>query len=435
MNLGEGIRKAIAKLSGKVIIDEKAVKELIKEIQRVLISNDVNVNLVFEVSKKIEERALKEKKPPGISLKEHIIRVVYEEMEKLVGGAAYTPEIKKQRILLLGLYGSGKTTTAGKLAKFYSKRGLNVLLVPGDVHRPAAYEQLEQIAKKAGVSFLNKREKDAEKISKEAKFMKKYDVIIFDSSGRNAFDKELKNELKKVSKEFEPDKKILVVSADIGQVAGKQAEEFDSAVGIDGVIVTKMDGSGKGGGALSSVAASKSKILFIGTGEKLNDIEAFDAKKFAAVLLGFPDLKALIEKVKEIDKEEELEKALKEGKLDYEIFLTQMKSMKKMGPMKKVLQMLGVYDLPEELVGKSEEQIKHIEAAVLSMTPEERKNTNMMKEKSRQERVAKGSGNSIKEVKELTKNFEKMAKLTKMLKDKNAIKKVWSMLGKIKKIK
>ena len=434
MDLGEGIRKALARITGAALVDEAAVKEAVKELQRVLITNDVSVKLVAELCKRIEERALKEKPAPGFGPREHVVKVVYEELEKVLGGEKYSPKIGKQKILLCGLFGSGKTTSFGKIAKFYQSKGLKVAGIAGDVHRPAAFEQLQQVAHSVGAGFYGEKgEKDAVKIARSAaEKLKDYDVLILDSAGRSGFDEELARELKQVNDAFQADEKFLVVSADVGQVAGKQAAEFDKAVGITGVIITKMDGSGKGGGALSAVYASKSRVAFLTFGEKPDSLEVFDAKQFVGRLVGFPDLKSLLEKVGEIQKEEDLEKALEEGRLDYETFLTQMKAMKKMGPLKGVMQMLGAYDLPKEALDQSEEKLKHFESIVYSMTPAERKNPQLMKHATRQARVAKGSGVNEKEVRDLVKNFENVQKMMKMMRgNRGMMKKLARMAGSV----
>ncbi|HEV8289389.1 MAG TPA: signal recognition particle receptor subunit alpha [Candidatus Norongarragalinales archaeon] len=414
MDLGSGIRKALAKLTGATLVDDKAIKELVKELQRVLISNDVNVKLVLELSKRIGKRAIEEKPPAGFSLKEHVTRVVYDELAKLLG-EKFEPRNDPHRILMVGLFGQGKTTTIGKLAKFYMKRGHKVGVIAADVHRPAAFDQLKQVAEGVKCGFFGiKGDKDAPKLAREGlAALKDYDIIILDSAGRSGFDEELVNELKKMNEIFKPDEKYLVVGADQGQVAGRQAEQFNNAIGITGVIVTRMDGSGKGGGALSSVAVSGTRVAFIGTGEKMDALELFDSKKFVARLLGFPDLETLLEKAKEATEEEKLQEAMEEGKLNYETFLAQMKAMKKMGPLKSVFQMMGAYDVPEEVMGQSESRLKKFEAAVHSMTPAERRAPDLMKEKKRQERVAKGSGLSLSDVKELVSSFEKMQKMMK----------------------
>ncbi|HLD75485.1 MAG TPA: signal recognition particle receptor subunit alpha, partial [Candidatus Norongarragalinales archaeon] len=346
-------------------VDEAAVQALVKDLQRVLITNDVSVRFVSEWSKTLSERALNEKPLPGVSLREHVVRVVYEELQKILG-PTFEPSLKKQKILLLGLYGAGKTTSAGKLALFYASKGLKVMLVGADVHRPAAKEQLRQIAQGAHASFFTLDTEDAVAIARAAsEKSKEYDVVILDSAGRSAFDESLASELKAVVASFTPDASFLVVSADAGQVAGRQAKQFSEIIKPTGVIVSKFDGSGKGGGALSSVVQAGCGIAFVGTGEKLSDLETFDSTAFASRLLGFPDLKSFLEKAKSVTDEEKLEKAWEEGKLDYDTFLAQLKSFKKMGPLKNVLQMMGAYDLPEEVLGKSEEKLKTFESAVL----------------------------------------------------------------------
>ena len=417
MDLGQGIRKALAKITGAALVDEAAVKEFSKDLQRVLITNDVEVRLVSTLCKRIEERILKEKLPPSSTIREHATRVVYEELCNLMGGEAYVPLVQKKSILLLGLFGSGKTTTVAKLAKYYQSKGLKVAAIADDVHRPAAIDQLEQVCKSVNAGFYAERgHKDAARIARNGldTLGPNYDVIIVDTAGRSAFDSELATELKKIDEVIRADEKFLVISADIGQVAAKQAKQFDEAVGLSGVIITKMDGSGKGGGALSAVAAAKAaKIAFIASGEKPDAFEAFDAKKFVARLCGFPDLEALLSKAKEISEEENLQKAMTEGKLDYETFLAQMKAMKKMGPLKQIMQMVGAYDLPEEMVGKSEEKMKLFEAAISSMTRAERKDPKLMKVRSRQERIAKGSGQKMEDVREMLDNFDRVQKMMK----------------------
>ena len=435
MDLGSGIRKALARITGASVVDENAVKELVKDLQRVLITNDVNVKLVFQLTKTIEERALKEKLVPGLSLREHVVSVVHAELQKVLGGK-FEPRLGKQKILLLGLFGSGKTTSAAKLAKFYQSKGLKVALIAADVYRPAAFDQLQQLSEQVKSGFYGVRgEKSAVKIAEQSleELEGKYDVLILDSAGRSAFDGALAEELKEVANAFKPDEKFLVVSADLGQVAGKQAQEFHSTVGVTGVIVTKMDGSGKGGGALSSLAVTGSRVAFIGTGEKITDIQPFDSTRFVAELVGFPDLASLLDKMKEASDEESVQKAIAEGKLDFESFLAQMRAMRKMGPMKQIMQMLGVYDLPEEMVAQSEEKMKAFEAAVLSMTPAERKNPDLMKSKTRQTRVAKGAGLKEDDVRELIKNFEKSVKMMKQFKgNKGLLKKFGKMIPNFK---
>jgi len=425
--LGDKLREAIAKLTGKAYVDEAAVKTLIKDLQKVLLASDVNVKLVFELSKRIEERALRSEKKEALTLKEHVVKVVYEELVRLMGDS-YTPRIDKHKILLCGLYGSGKTTTAAKLAKFYKNRGLSVLLVGADVDRPAAQEQLRQLAEKVGARFYTTKA-DAAAIVREALKDAKEDVIIVDSAGRNAFDDQLAAELKAIYEVLKPEEVFLVITGDIGQVAGKQAAEFNSIVPISGVIATRMDGSGKGGGALSAVAATGAKIAFIGVGEKIDDLEIYKSEKFVGRLLGMPDLETLMEKIKQVAKEEDLKKIESEG-LTIETFYEQLKAAKKLGPLGNVFSMLGVNNIPKDVLQQSEEKLKKYEAMINSMTKAEKKDPKLIRSsKSRLARIAKGSGCSENDVREFLSQFEKVEKMMeKFQKDRGFRTKIEKML-------
>ncbi|MDE1851448.1 MAG: signal recognition particle receptor subunit alpha [Candidatus Micrarchaeota archaeon] len=425
MDLGEGLRKAIARLSGATIIDAKAIKEFTKELQKALISSDVDINLVLSFTKRIEDAALKEKLPQGITPKDYITNMVYEELVKMMG-ESYAPEIAPKRILLVGIYGSGKTTTAAKLAKFYQDRGLSVGLICCDVSRPAAFEQLETLAKQSNVSFFGrKEEKDVKKLVREGlNELKSRKVIICDSGGRNAMDAELAKELKLINDEFRPDEKMLVINADIGQVAGKQAAEFDSRIKLTGVIVTKLDGSGKGGGALSAVAASKTRITFIGTGEKLNALEPYDSKKFVGRLLGMPDLESLVLKVQEAVKSANIkEEEADISNLSFDTFYKQLKAMQNVGPMKSILGMMGMADVPKDVLDTGETKLKKYGSIISSMTKEERNSDRLVKEHSRIARIAKGSGTTEKDVRELISDFNRMKKFATMFKNNRDLKK------------
>jgi len=430
MDLGKKLREALAKLTGKPYVDADDVKALIKDLQRVLISSDVSVKLVLTLSKRIEERALKSGKLEALSLKEHVTKIVYEELVSLMG-QSYSPRLDRHKVLVCGLYGSGKTTTCSKIAHFYKGRGLSVALVAADTDRPAAQEQLEQLAKGVGAAYYTiKGEKNPSRIVTDALKRAKEEVIIVDSAGRNAFDGHLVEELRAIAKALGPDENFLVVNADIGQIAGKQAEEFDSAVPLSGVIVTKMDGSGKGGGALSSVAASKAKIAFVGTGEKAGDFESYDSAKFVGRLLGVPDIGALMEKIKQISTETDLKK-IESEELTIETFYEQLKAAKKLGPLGNVFSMLGAADIPKEMVQQSEDKMKKFESMINSMTKEEKRDAALLKSSpNRIARIAKGSGCSDKEVREFLSQFEKMEKMMNMFKKNRGFrKKMEKMLG------
>ena len=429
MDLGKKLREALAKLTNRPYVDEDAVRSLIKDLQRVLISSDVSVKLVFQLSKRIEERALKTKKLEALSLREHVMRVVYEELLELMG-KSYTPRLDKHRILVAGLFGSGKTTSTAKIAHYYKSKGLSVGMVAADVDRPAAQEQLEQLAKQVGAGFYTiKGEKDASKIVKDAMHKAKEDVLIVDSAGRSAFDGRMVEELRAIAEELKPDETYLVVSADIGQVAGKQSEEFNAAVPLSGVVVTKMDGSGKGGGALSAVAATDAKIAFIGVGEKISDFEVYDSQRFVGRLLGVPDLKGLMEKVERISKETDVQKLATE-ELTIESFYEQLKAAKKLGPLSSVFSMLGASDVPKEMVQQSEEKLKKFESMINSMTKAEKKNAKLIRaQPARVARIAGGSGCTEKDVREFLSQFEKMEKMmSQFQKNRGFRKKIEQML-------
>src|SRR3989338_6889090 len=263
--LSESLKNTLQKIAKSMFVDEKLINELIKDIQRALLQADVNVKLVFDLTKKIKDRA-KEEAPKGLTKKEQLINIVYEELTNFLGKEAYKIDINEKpfKIMLVGLFGSGKTTTSGKLARFFLKRGHKVALVGLDVHRPAAMDQIEQIAKQVGVPcFLNKKEKNALKIWNEFKDeYKKYDILIIDTAGRDALSKDLIEEIESLSSEIKPNERLLVISADIGQAAQKQAEQFHKSCSITGVIATKMDGTAKAGGALSACAVTQAPIKF-----------------------------------------------------------------------------------------------------------------------------------------------------------------------------
>ena len=341
--LGSSLKETLKKIAGSVFVDEKLINELVKDMQRALLQADVNVKLVFELTNSIKERALKEETPGGLTKKEHLINVVYEELVKFLGEKSAEIKITKKpfRIMMVGLFGSGKTTTIGKLAKHFQKRGNKVAAIGLDVHRPAAPEQLKQIMDQINApAFINKKEKDPVKIYKEfEKELKKYDVVFIDTAGRDALSDDLIKELNTLNKLINPEENLLVISADIGQAAQKQAEAFHSSCGVKGIIATKMDGTAKGGGALTDCAATNAPIKFIGVGEKVDDLESFNPKGFVGRLLGMGDIEALLEKAKEAipeGKAEDMSKKFLKGDFNLLDLYEQMQAMSKMGSLGKI---------------------------------------------------------------------------------------------------
>jgi signal recognition particle subunit SRP54 len=416
LDLGKNLSELFNKVLGRSTIDREAVEDLIKGLQRILLQADVDVKLVFEMSENIRRRCLKEKIPPGITLREQVMKVVYEEMVKLLGEEK-ADLLGKKRIMLLGLFGSGKTTTSGKLARYFQKQGLKPAMICCDYHRPAASEQLSQLGDKLHVPVHVSKEKDPYDALKEGlgKFHR-YDTIIIDTAGRDALNKELADELKKMDKICQPDEVLLVIPADIGRIGGKQAEEFNKLVGITGVIVTKMDGTAKGGGVLSACFATGAKVKFIGMGEKMEELEVYDPVRYVSRLLGMGDLQTLLEKAKEAEfKEEDVEKIMS-GKFTLQEFYDQLSGVQKMGPLSNVMGMIpGLgHSIPEELLVVQEEKLKKYKYIMDSMTHEEKKNADLI-HSSRIERIARGSGTSQKDVRDLLKQYEQAKKVIKKI--------------------
>lgn len=416
--LGQSLRNAIKKIANASHVDQKLVKEVVKDIQRALLQSDVNVKLVLDMTKKLEERALTEKPPAGMSSREHVIRIVYEELVKIIGKPK---EIlaKPQRILMVGLYGQGKTTTAGKLARDLHKRGMKVALVASDVHRPAAYDQLSQIGKKINVPvFGDPNEKNAVKIAKRAmQEFHGYDVLIFDTSGRHSLEDDLIQEIKDVVKVVDAEHKLLVLDAQTGQQAGPQAKAFHDAVGLTGVVLTKMDGTAKGGGALSAVAETGAPISYIGVGEHLEDFERFDPDRFLSRLLGMGDIKSLIEAASEVmdeAKAEEVTKKMMSGKFTLKEMYEQMEMLQSMGPLKKLASMLpGLSDkVREQDMEATQERLARWRVIMDSMTDEELENPRAIKS-ARVMRIARGSGTSPKHVRDLLRQYNVSKKAMK----------------------
>jgi signal recognition particle subunit SRP54 len=414
-------------------MSEELRETSLKELQKALITSDVEVKLVLDFTNTVREKLRKEKLPKGLSQKEFFVKTVYDELVNLMG-QEHAPKVKPQRILLVGTYGHGKTSTTAKIGKFFSKRGLKTLLISTDTWRPAAYEQLRQLGKKAGVPvFGDPEEKNPVKILEEGlKETGKSDVIIVDSAGRDSLNEELVEEIKSLAGKFKPDETYLVIGADMGQTASKQAEKFNKAIGLSGVIVTRMDSSAKGGGALSACAEAGVPITFLGTGEKLEDLEVYEPQRYVARLLGFGDLKALMEKAQEVVQEEDLSpEELMKGEFTLKKFYQQMEASQKMGPFSKVVEQLGLgQKISKEEIEKSQEKLKAFKYIMDSMTPQEMENPDLINKK-RITRIATGSGRTEKEVRDLLKQFKLTKKLmSKMKGGKRMPKNLSRLMGK-----
>jgi signal recognition particle subunit SRP54 len=441
--LGEGLRGTLEKIKNSMFVDEKLINELVKDIQRSLLQSDVNVKLVFELTKSIKERALKDELPKNISKKDYIVKVVYEELVKFLGGDGAKINVNKKPyyMMLVGLFGSGKTTTSGKLAKYYQKRGYKVGLISTDTWRPAAYEQLKQLSDKLGVDFYGlKGEKDPVKIFKTyQEDLKKYDIVIIDTAGRDALNDELIEELNQIRSIVKADENLLVISADIGQAAEKQARAFNETCGVTGVIITKLDGTAKGGGALTACAVTKAPVKFIGIGEKADALEEFKPEGFVGRILGMGDLEALLDKVNDAiseDQAKDLGKKFLKGEFNLIDLYEQMQAMKKMGPLTKVMELIpgmSAAKIPKDVLESQEVKLDKWKYAMQSMTREELEDPEII-DATRAERISKGSGLTTGDVRELVKQYKQSKKLIKMLKgnDKNMDKMMKSMSGGMK---
>jgi len=418
--LGSSLRDVLRKIAGASHVDEALIKEIVRDIQRALLQADVNVELARRITRRLEKRAFEEKPPAGMSPREHVVRIIYEELVKILGEARELP-ITKQRVLMVGLYGQGKTTTVGKLARYFQKKGLGVGVVAADTHRPAAYDQLQQLADSIKVAFYGDRgEKDAVKVAKAGlKALEGTEVVIVDTSGRHALEGDLIEEIKAVSKVVQPNETILVLDAATGQQAGPQAKAFHEAVGVTSVILTKLDGSAKGGGALSAVAETKAPIVFVGVGEKIEDLEKFDPPRFISRLLGMGDLESLLEKAQDAIDEgaaEELAKKMMSGKFTLHEMYEQIEMLGKMGPAQKLLRMIpGVSDkMKEAELDSTQGKLRRFLTIMDSMTDSEMTDPKTVKS-TRVTRIARGAGVTPRDVKELLKNYEASRKAIKGL--------------------
>jgi len=428
--LGSGLKSTFKKIAGLGSVDKEAVEAIVRDLQRTLLQSDVDVKLVYDLSNRIKDKVLKER-PVGLTLKEHFIKILYDEIVNFLGEEKGEFELKPQKILLVGLFGSGKTTTCGKLAKWFKTRGLSIGLVACDTFRPAAKEQLEQLSKQVDVKFYKDGKKPHD-IAAEAIKKSKEDVLIFDSAGRNALDEELAKELNDLAKAVKADEVLLVIPADIGQAARKQTEGFLKLVKITGVIITKLDGSAKGGGALAATAISGAKVKFIGIGEKLDALEEYDPKRFVSRLIGYGDIQGLLEKAKSAGVDEKVLEKLKEGKFTLNEFIDQLKQMQKMGSLSSIASMIPGFSsvkVPKGALDVQEEKMKKWQHMIKSMTPQEKEDPEIFV-RSRIERVAKGSGAKPEEVKELLKSYKQIKKMSKLATGKSLKRGVFSNLAK-----
>lgn len=421
--LGETLRKIKDKIANAIFLDKNLVDEVAKDLQYSLIEADVDTDLVKEITSNIKSQVKGEIR--GIE-KDALIKFIHDEIVKIIGGKEQELKLEKkkgQKIMFIGLYGAGKTTVIAKLANYYNKRGFKVCVLGLDVHRPAAPEQLEQLAKKINVyCFIDKDEKNPFEIwNKYKKQIQEYDICFIDTAGRHDLDSELVKEIKKLEKTIQPTYTLLVIPADIGQAAKKQVQEFRNSCIIHGIIVNRMDSTAKGGGALTASYLTNTSVYFIGTGEHISDIEKFDPESFVSRLLGMGDLKALIEKVETATGQKT--KTTGEGKFTLLDVYSQLEAAQNIGPFGKLAEMIpGISSIKEKLksnvLDNQQLKLKKWKNSIDSMTKQEKENPELLeKQTSRISRIAKGSGTTTSEIRELISQYKIMKGFAKQEKE------------------
>ena len=436
--LSSKLQEFTRKLKGKSRITESDLKEMLREVKLALLEADVNYKIVKEFTATIQEKALGQDVLKSLTPGQQVIKIVKDELVELLGGTDskvnFTPN-PPTVIMLVGLQGSGKTTTAGKLANLFRKQGKKPLLVACDVYRPAAIKQLQVVGSQLNIPvYSNENTKDVVRIAKEAyntAISKLNDVIILDTAGRLHIDEELMQELKDLKQSAKPHEILLVVDSMTGQDAVNVATTFNENVGIDGVVLTKLDGDTRGGAALSVKKVTGRPIKFAATGEKLSDIEEFHPDRMASRILGMGDVLSIIEKAEEsfdIEEAEKLEKQLRKGEFDLNDYLAQLKQIKKMGSFSSILKMIPGLNKIKDLKVDDKEFVR-IEAIISSMTDKERRNPKILNG-SRRIRIANGSGTTVQQINQFMKSFEMTQTMMKKMKTEKGMKNVMkSMKG------
>ncbi len=425
-NLSSKLQDVFKNLTGKGRLSEKDVKAALREVKLALLEADVNFKIVKEFISNVTEKAIGTDILEGLNPGQQVIKVVKDELIDLLGKtqSILTFSSKSPTVyMMVGLQGAGKTTTSGKLAGLLRKQGKQPLLVACDIYRPAAIKQLEVVGKTYNIPVFSMGQEnpvDIAKASIEHAKQNGNDIVIIDTAGRLHINEELMDELENIKKEVRPQEILLVIDAMTGQDAVNVASSFDEKLGIDGTIITKLDGDTRGGAALSVRAVTKKPIKYVGMGEKLEDLEAFHPDRMVSRILGMGDVLTLIEKAQQVYDEKEvleLEKKMRNLEFDLNDFLNQMQQVKKMGSIKDILNMMplpGMNKVNLDDVNLDDKKISHVEAIISSMTKEEREKPNIING-SRKKRIANGSGRSVQEVNKLLKDFENAKNAMKMM--------------------
>ena len=428
--LSSRLQAITKKLKGQTRITDSDLKEMLREVKLALLEADVNYLIVKQFIKQIEEKSKGQDVLKSLTPGQQIIKIVKDELIELLGGTEskinFTPN-PPTIIMLVGLQGAGKTTTAGKLANLLRKQGKKPLLVACDVYRPAAIKQLQVVGSSLNIPvFANENSKDVVHIAKQAlniAMSKMNDVVILDTAGRLDIDEELMNELKNLKTNVKPHEILLVVDSMTGQEAVNVATNFNELLGLDGVILTKLDGDTRGGVALSVKKVTGSPIKFAATGEKLSDLEVFHPDRMASRILGMGDVLSIIEKAEEsfdLEEAEKLEKQLNKNKFDLDDYLSQLRQIKKMGSFSSILKLIpGASQLKDVKI--DDKEFTRIEAIICSMTAKERKNPKLLNG-SRRIRIAKGSGTSVQEINKFMNSFELTQKMMRKMKNEKSAK-------------
>lgn len=428
-NLGSSLRKTLLKIRGAPIVDEKLINELVEDLENALLSADVNLDQTVNMCNEVRERALKDTIPPGVSRRDYTLKVLYDELTNLLGKKQDPLRLNPNEtsvIMFIGIQGSGKTTSIGKIANYFQKRGFKIGVIGGDTFRPGALAQLQQLLAPIKVEvFGDEKEKKAINVIKKGlKYFnqkKNTNLILVDTTGRHKEEKALLKEMQSIAKIVKPTEITLVIDATIGQQAQTQADAFNRATPIGSIILTKLDGSAKGGGAVSAVSVTGAAIRFYGDGERISDLEEFNPTRFVGSLLGMGDLEGLLSRVNEAfdeDETAEIREAFKKGKITLRHFQKQMEAANKQSSIGKLVSKIpgvsNVLGQQPDLEEESQRSVKRFLAICGSMTEEELDNAKMIKGK-RIQRIARGSGTSPQEVKLLLKQFNQMTKQFKAM--------------------